>query len=75
MILKKLRNYLSRGKREKRSGVDRRSKLGDRRIRMSVDYFLKGGPERRSWKKRRSGLERRSGQAFSVESGSSKEAF
>ena len=61
VIRKKLRSYLSqRRKKERRSGTDRRSKLGDRRIGISIGYFLKGEPERRSWKERRSGLERRS---------------
>jgi hypothetical protein len=41
-----------------RSPVDRRSGL-DRRNAHSLDYFLKGGGEKRSWTERRSGIERR----------------
>ena len=36
-------------RRERRSGIDRRSKWGDRRTRINIEYFLKGGAERRSW--------------------------
>ena len=44
------------------SGIytDRRS-LKDRRRAHDLDYFLKGGVERRAWKERRSLVERRSG--------------
>lgn len=41
-----------------RSSFDRRSGL-DRRIEHSLDYFLKGGAENRSWTERRSETERR----------------
>jgi hypothetical protein len=41
-----------------RSSLDRRSGL-DRRNEHSLDYFLKGGEEKRSWTERRSEMERR----------------
>jgi len=41
-----------------RSPFDRRSGL-DRRYAHSLDYFLKGGAEKRSWTERRSEMERR----------------
>jgi len=41
-----------------RSSLDRRSGL-DRRNEHSLDYFLKGGGEKRSWTERRSETERR----------------
>ena len=41
-----------------RSPFDRRSGL-DRRHSHSLDYFLKGGEEKRSWTERRSEMERR----------------
>ena len=41
-----------------RSPFDRRSGL-DRRNSHSLDYFLKGGEENRSWTERRSEMERR----------------
>jgi hypothetical protein len=41
-----------------RSSFDRRSGL-DRRNEHSLDYFLKGGGEKRSWTERRSEMERR----------------
>jgi hypothetical protein len=44
----------------RRSSIDRRSGV-DRRKTHNLDYFLKGGVERRSWKERRSGDERRVG--------------
>jgi hypothetical protein len=51
----------------RRYGTDRRHKAGDRRIGLSIDYFLKAGVERRSWKERRSGIDRR--QPLSEEQG------
>lgn len=44
----------------RRSAIDRRSGA-DRRKTHNLDYFLKGGVERRSWKERRSEGERRAG--------------
>lgn len=44
--------------RKLRSPIDRRSGL-DRRKAHDLDYFLRGGVEKRSWKERRSKLERR----------------
>jgi hypothetical protein len=44
----------------RRSAIDRRSGA-DRREAHNLDYFLKGGVERRSWKERRSERERRAG--------------
>jgi hypothetical protein len=44
----------------RRSSVDRRSGV-DRRKTHNLDYFLKGGVERRNWKERRSEGERRVG--------------
>ena len=41
-----------------RSSLDRRSGL-DRRNEHSLDYFLSGGAEKRSWTERRSEMERR----------------
>ena len=41
-----------------RSPIDRRSGL-ERRKAHSLDYFLKGGEEKRSWTERRSEVERR----------------
>ena len=41
-----------------RSPIDRRSGL-ERRNEHSLDYFLKGGGEKRSWTERRSETERR----------------
>jgi len=75
MLIKKMGKSLSGRGWKKRSGRDRRSKLGDRRIRISIDYFLKGGAERRSWKERRSGLEQRSNQTDPDESCSSDKSF
>jgi hypothetical protein len=43
---------------KERSSIDRRSG-SDRRKVHDLDYFLKGGVERRSWKERRSPIERR----------------
>ena len=43
---------------KERSPIDRRSG-GDRRKAHSLDYFLNGGVERRSWTERRSQNERR----------------
>ena len=45
---------------DRRISVDRRSGR-DRRNDYSINYFLKGGIERRSWKERRSPSERRFG--------------
>ena len=42
-----------------RSGIDRRS-AADRRIGFSIRYWLNGGVERRRWRERRAGIERRS---------------
>jgi len=47
MTVDKLRSFLDR-----RSGLDRRNEH-------SLDYFLRGGGERRSWTERRSEMERR----------------
>ena len=41
-----------------RSDIDRRSGA-DRRIAVSIRYWLNGGVERRQWKERRAGIERR----------------
>jgi hypothetical protein len=41
-----------------RSDIDRRPGA-DRRIAFSIRYWLNGGVERRQWKERRSGIERR----------------
>jgi hypothetical protein len=41
-----------------RSDIDRRSGA-DRRIAFSIRYWLNGGVERRQWKERRAGIERR----------------
>jgi hypothetical protein len=43
---------------EFRSSIDRRSGFDRRKIH-NLDYFQKGGMERRSWKERRSNKERR----------------
>ncbi len=43
---------------EFRSFIDRRSGINRRKVH-DLDYFLKGGVERRSWKERRSNEERR----------------
>lgn len=45
---------------KRRSGIDRRFG-GDRRRICNLNYWLEGGVERRTWKERRSSLERREG--------------
>ena len=45
---------------KRHSRIDRRCGHDRRRVH-NLDYFLKGGIERRTWKERRSNLERRRG--------------